>query len=583
MKCPACNSEIAVHSDACVHCGAPAYLAIATQNTSLEHCTYCGTREESNLSRCSNCGLKRGFKVQEAPVGNCSNCGGSWRDTWLYCRTCGIMRKQGFIEVVAPLSVSFQALRNYPVTTVSTPAWSRQERVAPPPVMRVQPQQEEEFKETSFSSNEFEVSADDPVFSAPMMTENEVVGRMFANDGGDEGYANNFEIAPKKLEPSIIVYDLQKEKTHEIVTEKTVAASAPEKKLTQIVEPELSVVAPSIKAPVIVPPQPTPLPLTPNTVTAEVKIPDVQVETKPMQAVRVSKKTRGGTPPPIDTFLVKLIAFLVGFILLFAGLIVSGFKLRDLFFKAPVTVAMKAPVSVAPVSSAKQLSEPSHTPPEIEGMVYIPGGEFMMGEDHDSTTELSSPAHKVTVQPFLMDRTEVTNSAYAVFVKAAKYPVPADWKAGTFSKDANNFPVVNVSWDDANAYAKWAGKRLPTEAEWEFAARSNDGRLYPWGMNWLENASNTKENSKNKTVEVGSFAVGASPFGILDMAGNVWEWTLSDVTSYRDPNIVIASGKVIRGGAFSLTNDRAKTTYRGYNQPEAKTDALGFRTVKDVN
>ena len=415
-----------------------------------------------------------------------------------------------------------------------------------------------------------------------MMTENEVVGRMFANDGGDENYAHNFEAAPKKSEPSIIVYDLQKEKTHEVVTERTVAAPAPAKKLVPVVEPALSVVAPLINAPVIVPPQLTPLPLTSNTVTTEAKIPDVQVETKPVQAVRLSKKVRGGTPPPIDTFLVKLIAFLIGFILLFAGLIVSGFKLRDLFSKAPTT-ALKTPLSVAPVLSAKQLSEPSHTPAEIEGMVYIPGGEFMMGEDHDSTTELASPAHKVTVQPFFMDRTEVTNSAYAAFVKAAKYPAPADWKAGTFLKVTNNFPVVKVSWDDANAYAKWAGKRLPTEAEWEFAARSNDGRLYPWGMNWLNNASNTKENSKNQLIEVGTYAIGASPFGVQDMAGNVWEWTLSDVMSYRDPNVVIASGKVIRGGAFSLTNDHAKTTYRGYNQPEAKTEALGFRTVKDLN
>ena len=577
MKCPACNSEIAVHSDACAHCGAPAYLAIATQNTSLEHCTYCGTREEANLSRCSNCGLKRGFKVQEAPVGNCANCGGSWRDTWLYCRTCGIMRKQGFIEVIAPLSVSFQALRNYPVTTVSTPTWSRQERVAPPPEMRVQPQQEEGFKETSFSSNEFEVSADDPVFFAPMMTENEVVGRMFANDGGDEDYVHELEVAPQKTEPSIVVYDLEQEKTHEVVTGKTTAAPA------QAVGSGLGVAVAPVTAPVIVPPQPIPLPLTSSTVTAEARIPDVQVEHKPVQAVRVSKKARGGTPPPIDTFLVKLIAFLIGFILLFAGLIVSGFKLRDLFSKATTTVALKTPVSVAPVPSAKQLSEPSHTPPEIEGMVYIPGGEFMMGDDHDSSTELTSPAHKVTVQSFYMDRTEVTNSAYAAFVKAAKYPAPAEWKVGIFPKGANNFPVVNVSWDDANAYAKWAGKRLPTEAEWEFAARSNDGRLYPWGMNWLDNASNTKENSKNQLIEVGTYAIGVSPFGVQDMAGNVWEWTLSDVMSYRDPNVVIASGKVIRGGAFSLTNDHAKTTYRGYNQPEAKTEALGFRTVKDLN
>ncbi len=578
MKCPACNSEIVVHSDACAHCGAPAYLAIATQNSILEHCTYCGTREESNLSRCSNCGLNRGFKVREVPVGNCANCGGSWRDTWMYCRTCGIIRKQGLVEVVAPLSVSFQALRNYPVTTISAFSVPRQDQFDPQPVMRVQPQQEEEFQETSFSSNEFEDSSADSVFATRMMSENEVVGRMFANDGGEEHYTHDFEEAPKNPEPSIVVYDVQAEKTHEVVTEKTAASSVPQTIVEQEAQPRLVVVAPAVIAPEVQKIEPA-VPLKPEAG----KTSEPQVENKPVQSVRVSKKVRGGTPPPIDKFLVKLIAFLIGSILLFAGLIVSGYKIRDLFSRTPATIAVKTPA--VPATPIRQLSEPSHAPPpEIEGMVYVPGGEFMMGEDEDknSVTGLSSPAHKVAVQPFFMDRTEVTNAAYSAFVKAAKYAAPTDWRGGVFPKGINNFPVVNVSWDDANAYAKWAGKRLPTEAEWEFAARSNDGRRYPWGMNWLENASNTKENSKDKAVDVGSYAVGASPFGVLDMAGNVWEWTLSDVTSYRDPNIIIGSGKVIRGGAFSLPNDRAKATYRGYNQPEAKTEVLGFRCVKDL-
>ena len=579
MKCPACNSEIAVHSDSCAHCGAPAYLAVATQDRNFEHCTYCGTREESTLSRCSNCGLKRGFKVQESPVGNCSNCGDSWRNTWLYCRTCGIIRKQGLIEVIAPLSVSFQAFKNYPVTTFSAPALSRQDRFLEPALMLVQPRQEEEFKETSFSSDEFEVRSDDPMFSAPMMTENEVVGRMFINEGGDDHYEKSFETDARESEPSITVYDLQEEKAYEVVTEKTTAAPTLQKEFGQADERNSVVTAPLIKAPVIYPVEP------PREKPNLVKVPEqppVQVENKPVQSVRPSKKARGGTQPPVDKFLVKLIIFLIGSILLFAGLIVSGYKIRDLFFKAPATPTAKISLPIITPPPSRQLSEPSHTSPEIEGMSYVPGGNFMMGEDNDPETERASPAHQITVQPFYMDRTEVTNSAYAVFVKEAKYPAPANWKDGVFPKGTNNLPVVNVSWDDANAYAKWAGKRLPTEAEWEFAARSNDGRLYPWGKNWLDNAANTIENSKNTPVEVGKYAIGASPFEIQDMAGNVWEWTLSDVTSYRDPEIIIGSGKVIRGGSFSSPKDRTKATYRGYQQPEAKTDELGFRCVKDV-
>jgi gamma-glutamyl hercynylcysteine S-oxide synthase len=585
MKCPACNSEITALNDSCAHCGAPAYLAVATQSSAYEHCTYCGTREEANLPRCSNCGLKRGFKLQEVPVGNCSNCGSSWRDAWQHCRTCGIMRKQGLIEVMAPFSVSTQALRNYPVTTASNPVSPRQDRFVESAFTLVQPRQEEQFKESSFSSDEFQVRDDDPVFSAPMMSENEVVGRMFANDGGDDEYENNFVQTQRKPEPSIVVYDLQQEKTHEVITERT----APSRRVASpppppVVEERIPLtVAPPIVAPVILAPpvvKPIEVAVAPPAQVAQV----AQVENKPVvQAVKLSKKARGGTPPPIDTFLVKLIAALIGSILLFAGLIVSGYKIRDVFSKPKPGTAVKAIAPATTATQPRQLSEPSHTPPGVDGMVSIPGGDFMMGEDNDPSTEMASPAHKVTVQPFFMDRTEVTNSAYAAFVKATKYPAPTGWTNNNFPKGMENFPVVNVSWDDANAFAKWAGKRLPTEAEWEFAARSNDGRFYPWGMKWLDNVSNTQENSKNKLAEVGSFIAGASPFGVLDMAGNVWEWTLSDVQSYRDPNTNIGSGKVIRGGAFSLRQDRAKATYRGYNQPEAKTEALGFRLVKDAS
>ncbi len=558
MKCPACNSEITALNDSCAHCGAPIYLAVATQSSSYEHCTYCGTREEANLPRCSNCGLKRGFKLQAAPVGNCSNCGGSWRDAWLYCRTCGIMRKQGLVEVFAPFSVSTQALKNYPVTTASTPVVQRQDRFMDSTFTVVPPRQEERFKESSFSSDEFEVRDDDPVFSAPTMSENEVVGRMFANDGNDEKYENTYVAAPSNMEPSIVVYDLQKEKTNEVVTERT----AP---VQRIVAPPVPIVNAPAPAKVEVAPAPA------------------QIEKKPVQAVKLSQKKRGGTPPPVDKFLVKLIALLIGTILIFAGLIVSGFKVRDLFSKPNTVSAVKPAVAAVAATQRIQLSEPSHTPPGVDGMVYIAGGDFMMGEDNDPTTDMASPAHKVTVQPFYMDRTEVTNSAYAEFVKAMKYPAPSGWTNNNFPKGLDKFPVVNVSWDDANAFAKWAGKRLPTEAEWEFAARSNDGRIYPWGMKWVENAANTQENSKNKPVEVGTLIIGASPFGIQDMAGNVREWTLSDVLSYRDPDINFGSGKIIRGGDFSLTQDRAKATYRGYDQPESKRESLGFRLVKDAS
>ena len=182
-----------------------------------------------------------------------------------------------------------------------------------------------------------------------------------------------------------------------------------------------------------------------------------------------------------------------------------------------------------------------------------------------------------------MDQTEVTREQYAAFAKATNHPLPPDWKSGKYEAGTDRFPVVNVSWQDANDYAAWAGKRLPTEAEWEFAARAQDGRRYPWGSNWDATKANTIETNVNHPVEVGSHANTAHPFGLMDLAGNVWEWTAGDVTSYKDAGITLAPGKVIRGGAFYAPKERATTTYRGFAPPDKQAPGIGFRCVKDVN
>lgn len=221
------------------------------------------------------------------------------------------------------------------------------------------------------------------------------------------------------------------------------------------------------------------------------------------------------------------------------------------------------------------------------GMAYVPGGEFSMGLD-DSKNEAETPAHKVTVKPFFMDLTEVTNEDYAEFVKAEKHPTPSDWKNGKFPNGQEKFPVVGVTWGDANAYAKWAGKRLPTEEEWEFAARGKEGFRYPWGNEWKAGNANA-DGASQAISEVGEYK-GESPFGMKDMVGNLWEWTSSDFKAYPNgklPDVYAGKNnlKTIRGGSFEATKDFATGTYRvGWAATGAVNYArMGFRCVKDIN
>jgi formylglycine-generating enzyme required for sulfatase activity len=209
----------------------------------------------------------------------------------------------------------------------------------------------------------------------------------------------------------------------------------------------------------------------------------------------------------------------------------------------------------------------------------------MMGRDN-GVDEAERPEHQVKVEPFFIDTYEVTNEDYQKFVRATGHRAPMTWQKGTFPSDGQSKPVTGVSWDDANSYAQWAGKRLPTEEQWEFAARGTDGRIYPWGNSWQQDSANAAAASKG-TTEVGSYK-GTSTFGVFDMIGNAWEWTASDFRAYPGGRLPasVPSGelKVIRGGSYESTRAYATTTYRtGWPARGAKTyDQTGFRCVKDV-
>lgn len=172
--------------------------------------------------------------------------------------------------------------------------------------------------------------------------------------------------------------------------------------------------------------------------------------------------------------------------------------------------------------------------------MYVPAGEFTMGSDNGDADE--KPVHTVPLDAFWIDQTEVTNAMYARCVQAGACNSPGS--VGSFTRDGyygdsefDNYPVIYVSWNDANAYCSWADRRLPTEAEWEKAARGENALVYPWGNNfdgtrvnfcdkncsfdWADKAS---DDGYADTATAGSYSNGASPYGALDMAGNVWNW-----------------------------------------------------------
>lgn len=231
-------------------------------------------------------------------------------------------------------------------------------------------------------------------------------------------------------------------------------------------------------------------------------------------------------------------------------------------------------------------------------MVYIPSGEFTMGDNTRYNWSFllayniyDGPEHTVYLDAFYMDKYEVTNEQYKKFVEETGYHRPSCWNDARFNRP--NYPVVGVTWEDAVAYAKWAGKRLPTEAEWEKAARGTDKRLWPWGNKFDKEKctvweSDYREAGLRGTTPVGKYEKGNSPYGCFDMAGNVWEWC----ADYYDQNYYSVSPsknpfgpdsglqRVVRGGGFLYFGHYARCAAR-YRVPwYAQSPQIGFRCAK---
>ncbi len=279
------------------------------------------------------------------------------------------------------------------------------------------------------------------------------------------------------------------------------------------------------------------------------------------------------------------------------------------------TATPSATPSATPTETATPTVTPPPLPPEeaapksawsspLDGMelIYIPAGHYSIGSlDSDPQAWIfEKPQHRVDLSGYWMDKTEVTNAMYAGCVQAGGCPektIVLSYTRDSYygNPQFDHYPVIYVTWEQAQNYCAWAGRRLPTEAEWEVADRGPDPRMYPWGnSNPSCSLANYGEGvfprycAGGDTTEVGKYPQGASPFGILDMGGNVWEWS----ADWLNPNYVVephqdplgaVSGelRVIRGGAWFNEAKYLRGAFRAGHDPEDPTEYIGFRCAVD--
>jgi formylglycine-generating enzyme required for sulfatase activity len=250
-----------------------------------------------------------------------------------------------------------------------------------------------------------------------------------------------------------------------------------------------------------------------------------------------------------------------------------------------------------PLPVAAGLSKTKTNKKDGSQMVLVPAGEFTMGSSQPYFND-EKPAHKVYLDAYYIDKYEITNAQYKKFVDATGHRRPAHstdpdydlWGEKGFPAELADQPVINVGWSDADAYCKWAGKRLPTEAEWEKAARGADARLYPWGNEPPEKMKIVFQQRWNGTQTykpVGKMSSATSPYGVFDMAGNVAEW----VADWYDPHYYKHSPaknptgpdtgfyKVMRGGAALNVGYYLRAINRDYDDTQNRGKENGFRCV----
>src|SRR5262245_50548932 len=583
MYCAACNLNYADHLNFCRRCGQPLARSASEPVMDTVCCTRCGARTGRGEKFCQHCGARGTAPAPETVIGACYHCGTSWRSGWLFCKTCGLDRDRALL-----LPTSMPTAPSEEQTTIS-------EADQMPEIVKVfckrcgaSAKPFSRYCETCGNTLDLsKVAADKepaegevektvitgklvtPPAAAAFRTQaDSPTGRLQASlsDRGQRQAAADPPAEPAKPpEPA---------RPPELVDPVEIARAA---RKTAAIQDSLTTNFSEATDPLL------------GRVTnlgAEMALaafPD-RDDDIPIESEKIIQRSdsRGAT---VVWIIIIFLAVAAGFV---------AWQLRN-NMRNVATLANSSPspspdqatgrpatalLGATPEPTAR-LASGAATP---AGMVLVPGGTFKMGRDNGD--EFESPAHTVKVKPFFIDRTEVTNEEYQRFVSATGHRAPAHWAGGKIPEGQTKFPVVNVSWDDANAYARWANKRLPTEAEWEFAARGTDGRIYPWGSAWKRDYANAGRSEKGALNQTGSYEPGASPFGALDLCGNAWEWTSSEFADYPGrkaaSSLAGAGLKVIRGGAYDVAPRRATSTYRGAVPPDRAFDKTGFRCVREA-
>lgn len=243
----------------------------------------------------------------------------------------------------------------------------------------------------------------------------------------------------------------------------------------------------------------------------------------------------------------------------------------------------------------------------LPDFVFVPSQPFIMGTPEHELGALAkvfggtresyreeAPQHTLTLKPFAIARVPVTNALYAAYVADAEARPPLVWRGAAPPDNLRDCPVVDVSWKEAQQFCRWLSEttatpyRLPTEAEWEYAARGSDGRRFPWGDGWDPARANTRDGGNSGMLPVGVKPSGASPFGCLDMAGNVWEWTVSLDAAYPyrpddgREDLDAPGRRILRGGSFANPRGFARCACRLRLDPTVRNEFLGFRLAFSV-